>query len=72
MALFSSAASGLVVGRISSALMIPSLMKTHSSGGAGMHRMKAPRGMETKPRASDLEGGTTNEHDEDPGSNSYK
>ena len=54
MALFCSAASGLVVGRTSSALMILSLMKTCSGGGVGMHRMKAPRGMGTKPRASEM------------------
>ena len=54
MAAFHSAVSGLVVGRTSSDLIILSLMKARSSGGVGMHRMRIPRGIETKPRANKI------------------
>ena len=53
-AAFHSAVSGLSVGRTSVALNILSLMKARSSGGVGMHRIRTPRGMETKPRASEI------------------
>ena len=54
MAAFHSGASGLVARRTLSGFMILSLMKMCSSGGVGMHRMKAPRGTGTKPRASEM------------------
>jgi len=54
MAEFHSAVSGLSVGRTLSALMILILMNARSSGGVGMHRMRTPRGIETKPRASEI------------------
>ena len=54
MASFHSAAPGLSVGRSSSGLMIFSLMKMRSSGGVGTHRIRIPRGIDTKPRASEI------------------
>ena len=53
-AAFHSMASGLVVGRTSSALMILSLMNKRSSGGVGMYRIRTPRGIETKPSANEM------------------
>ena len=54
MAEFHSAVSGLSVGRTLSGFMILSLTNARSSGGVGTHRMRTPRGMETKPRASEI------------------
>ena len=54
MAEFHSAVSGLSVGRTFSAFMILILMNAFSSGGVGMHRIRTPRGIETKPRANEI------------------
>lgn len=49
-----SAVSGLLVGRSSLSSMIPSLIKARSSGGVGIHRIRTPRGIGTKPIASEI------------------
>ena len=54
MARFHPAVSGLSVGRIPSLFMILSSVKVRLSSVVGIHRMRAPREMETRPRASEI------------------
>jgi len=60
MASFRLVVSCLVVGRTASGLMILSLMKGHSSGGVGMHRMRTLGGIDMKPSASEVSGVLSN------------